>query len=525
MPTEMQTVTTTVDYHVAASDQLRFTNQPAFQLSQGITASGASASSSPHLSISGEVDVVSTSTSFSGNGLRAIEVENTFDRAASVTLDTGATLNVSVSGGIAVGYFGGGSVPPIFDNAGAIFVSADGAAKGVFSNVNLGVLTNRGQITVTSTTSDAVGLANWGGYRGQILNSGAVTVTGHGQVTGVDMGPGGGGQVFHNTGTIIAHDDSPTTTSVGVYWANGPGLDGSSFVNDGTIEADRAVEVNIGYGTAAENLITNNGHMIGAVWLGGGASETLVNNGDITGDIRLIGAGSVYDGRLGTAEGTITASNNGDTTLLGGVGAETMSGGFWNDSIASGGGNDFITGGDGRNTLFGGDGDDSIVGGSSFDQVNGNKGDDTIVGHSTVGDWLLGGQGQDTIDASASAGNNIINGNLGNDTIVGGAGADSLRGGQGDDVIHVGSGNAWITGDLGTNTIYGGQGLDTFRANAGHDIVYGWHAGDHIELASGLTYTISQVSADVHINFSNGGEIDLIGVQQTSLQPGWIASL
>jgi serralysin len=174
------------------------------------------------------------------------------------------------------------------------------------------------------------------------------------------------------------------------------------------------------------------------------------------------------------------------------------------------------------NTLFGGAGNDSIIGGTAFDQVNGNQGDDTIVGRSTVGDWLLGGQGNDSIDASASTGANILNGNLGNDIIFGGSGADSLRGGQGDDVMHAGSGNDWISGDLGNNTIYGGQGADTFHASVGHDIVNGWHAGDHVQVDSGVTYTSAQVNSDVHVLFSNGGEMDLLGVQLSSLQSGWI---
>jgi serralysin len=177
-----------------------------------------------------------------------------------------------------------------------------------------------------------------------------------------------------------------------------------------------------------------------------------------------------------------------------------------------------------NNTLLGGAGNDSIIGGTGFNQVNGNQGDDTIVGHSKVGDWLLGGQGNDSIDASASTGTNIINGNLGNDTLVGGSGADSLRGGQGDDVIHAGSGNDWISGDLGNNTIYGGQGTDIFHAGAGHDTVNGWHAGDQVQVATGVTFTVTQVAADVHIVFSNGGEMDLLNVQQTSLGSNWIVS-
>jgi beta-glucanase (GH16 family) len=167
-------------------------------------------------------------------------------------------------------------------------------------------------------------------------------------------------------------------------------------------------------------------------------------------------------------------------------------------------------------------GNDSIVGGSQFNDINGNQGDDTIVGHSNVGDWLLGGQGQDSIDASASNGANIINGNIGADTLIGGSGADTLRGGQGDDVIHVGSGKAWVSGDLGNNTIYGGSGQDTFHASAGHDVVNGWHDGDLVQVDQGVTWNATQVNGDVHVAFSNGGEMDLVNTQLQSLHSGWI---
>jgi hypothetical protein len=204
--------------------------------------------------------------------------------------------------------------------------------------------------------------------------------------------------------------------------------------------------------------------------------------------------------------GVTLQASAGQTSLVGGAGDDTLSG--WSGSA----------------TLFGGDGNDSISGGLGFNRVNGNKGDDTIIGHSASGDWLLGGQGNDLIDASGSTGNNIINGNLGNDTVTGGAGADVLRGGQGDDVIHAGAGNPWIAGDLGNNTIYGGQGLDTFRAGSGHDLINGWHAGDQVQVASGVTWTTAQVNGAVHITFSSGGEMDLLNTQLSSLQPGWIVS-
>jgi Ca2+-binding RTX toxin-like protein len=192
--------------------------------------------------------------------------------------------------------------------------------------------------------------------------------------------------------------------------------------------------------------------------------------------------------------------------------------------VTGGAGDDTLTGGAGANTLFGGAGNDLITTGAGANRVNGNSGEDTIVGHSTVGDWLLGGQGDDSIDASASTGANIIGGNLGDDTLIGGSGPDTIRGGQGNDVIHAGSGADWISGDLGVNTIYGGQGMDTFHAGAGHDVINGWHTGDRVQVDAGVSFSATQVNADVHVAFSNGGEMDLLNTQASSLQSGWIFS-
>lgn len=243
------------------------------------------------------------------------------------------------------------------------------------------------------------------------------------------------------------------------------------------------------------------------------------------------GSGSAVEALLAGSD-TIVGSDTGnrlfayagDDSIVGGAGADYLNSGTGNNTLMGGAGSDTLdaaTSG-GGNTLFGGDGNDLIRGGTGFDQVNGNVGDDTIISHSLTGDWLLGGQGQDSIDASVTHSNNIINGNLGNDTLLGGSGNDTLRGGQGDDVIHVGSGNAWISGDLGNNTIFGGQGTDTFHAGAGHDVINGWHSGDHVQVDGGVSYVVTQVNADVHIVFLNGGEVDLLNTQQSSLQSGWI---
>jgi phospholipase/lecithinase/hemolysin len=205
----------------------------------------------------------------------------------------------------------------------------------------------------------------------------------------------------------------------------------------------------------------------------------------------------------------------------------------------------------GSNILLGGAGADSIFGGSGLDAINGNTGDDVLVGRSRVGDRLLGGQGNDIVDASESSGRNLINGNLGADTIVGGSAADTLRGGQGDDAIQGHPGADWIIGDLGNDTLRGGQGDDLIQGRAGSDWLSGdlgndtltggggadtFHAsrgvdrvtdfsvaqGDHVQLDPGATYALSQVGPDTVVDLGQGNLMILAGVQLTSLPAGWI---
>jgi Ca2+-binding RTX toxin-like protein len=194
--------------------------------------------------------------------------------------------------------------------------------------------------------------------------------------------------------------------------------------------------------------------------------------------------------------------------------------------VFGGAANDVIQGGSGVQVLRGGDGADTIIGGSGFNQVNGNTGDDSIVGHSASGDWLLGGQGNDVIDATASAGHNILNGHLGADTIHAGAGGDTLRGGQGDDVLVGGAGDDWLSGDMGHDTLTGGTGADTFHvaANNTSTLITDFNVaqGDHLLLDHGSTYTVSQSGANALVTLGSGTVVTLQNVQAASLPAGAI---
>ena len=177
----------------------------------------------------------------------------------------------------------------------------------------------------------------------------------------------------------------------------------------------------------------------------------------------------------------------------------------------------------GTNFLRGGAGSDTITGGAGFNNVNGNVGRDHLIGVSTVGDWLLGGQGADLIDASGSTGHNIVNGNRGLDTITGGSGGDILRGGQADDLITGGAGADWLSGDLGDDTVSGGGGADTFHAGPGLDVIgdFNLAEGDRLLLDPGVTFTLSQSGADTLINFTDG-QTRLVGFTTTEPTDSWI---
>jgi Ca2+-binding RTX toxin-like protein len=207
-----------------------------------------------------------------------------------------------------------------------------------------------------------------------------------------------------------------------------------------------------------------------------------------------------------TSAGSMLQASANATDLEGGAGADTLIGGAMAD------------------VLHGGAGADSIYGGTQYNNVNGNAGDDIIVGRSLIGDWLLGGQGNDSVDASQSSGHNILNGNLGADTLIAGSGADTLHGGQGDDLLTAGPGGDFLAGDLGSNTLIAGAGADTIHAGAGTDVVQGFSQahGDVVLVDPGVQWTATQSGADTVITFTNHGQMTLSGVNLASLSSGWI---
>lgn len=214
----------------------------------------------------------------------------------------------------------------------------------------------------------------------------------------------------------------------------------------------------------------------------------------------------------------------GNDTINGNALDNVLDGGAGFDSIFGGAGNDTIDGGSGTSYLRGEDGNDSIVGGSSFDDIQGNTGNDTERG-GAGDDYVVGGKDNDVLFGDDGA--DLVYGNLGSDTCDGGAGNDIVRGGQDNDSISGGAGDDFMSGDKGSDTVSGGAGADTFHisSDAGTDRVLDFNRaeGDRVHLDPGATYTVAQVGADTVITLaSSSDQMILVGVQMSSLTPGWI---
>jgi len=225
----------------------------------------------------------------------------------------------------------------------------------------------------------------------------------------------------------------------------------------------------------------------------------------------------------GPGSDTITGSAV-DNRLQGGDGNDQIYAGSGNDTINGNVGNDTIQAYSGSNYLRGDEGNDCITGGRGFDDINGNAGNDIIVG-GLGDDWVVGGKDNDYV--FGDDGNDLVYGNLGDDTCIGGNGNDTVRGGQGNDTLTGGAGNDFVSGDRGDDTMSGGAGADIFHssADAGIDRVLDFNRadGDRVQLDPGTPYSVAQVGDDIVITLgSSADKMILVGVQMSSLTPGWI---
>lgn len=294
---------------------------------------------------------------------------------------------------------------------------------------------------------------------------------------------------------------------------------------DGGEGNDQVVETgNVNFTLTNDKLMgigTNRLISIEGATLLGGAGNNIIDTTKFTGPVTLFGG--IGNDRLLGGDGNDTLV--GELGSPGGSGNDILDGGAGNDRVVElsdvnftltddqliGSGTDklisienaALTGGSSDNifdaskfkgsvSLTGNLGNDTLIGGiSNADRVieTGNfnytltnnsltgEGTDRLSGIETAS--LVGGTGNNIIDASKFKGSVILNGGGPVDPFTG---DDRLTGGSSKDLISGGDGNDILSGNEGNDTLNGGDGNDFFRGQAGNDILNGGAGVDRVEV-------------------------------------------
>lgn len=242
-----------------------------------------------------------------------------------------------------------------------------------------------------------------------------------------------------------------------------------------------------------------------------------------------------------------------DNEIDGGAGEDTLWGRGGDDTLRGGGGDDLLRGGTGNDLLIGGAGFDiaAYAGNSSvtvslaliYRQDTGAKGIDKLSGI----EGLIGSDAGDSLSGNSLA--NLLEGRAGRDTLLGGGGEDTLKGGSLADFLHGGDGADTLIGAGGRDTLNGGLGTgrDYSEGGVGADLFvftvlsqtgesearltigdFDASEGDLIDLIGESATNLDQWliteangGADSLVQFTNGTEIYLTGVEATQVEAAW----
>ena len=253
---------------------------------------------------------------------------------------------------------------------------------------------------------------------------------------------------------------------------------------------------------------------------GGSGTDLLIFPGALTGvtvTFTSAGKGTALDGQGGTdtmlanVEGAIgTAFAD---VLKGSTGNDVFYGGLGNDSIDAGSGDDVVTWteGQGNDTIEMGDGGNDtvkVVTGAGNDTITVTSSAANKVTISVNGIWTLNVTHGDVISIDTGAGDDVVTiGNLGTTDVN-------------DIVIHFGDGNDRLNAAATATdiTAYGDAGDDWFVGGSGDDDFDGGAGTDWVDYSS--TPARVKVHLDGHVDEDGrGGYDDLCGIRTSRAAP------
>ncbi len=366
-----------------------------------------------------------------GSAYQYVVVDQSGAAQDSITLAPGQDV---VSGTIGSAFFGGGNDTValgggnnVYQSSGiSAFLQSDyvvaGAGNDTLSEANGGTLDGGAgtNLLIAESTAGSVTFISSGIQ--DTVEAGAtqnvVTLTAAAQ----------GGVVFGGLDTFLTVNDLGTGDSIAGITAIG-------------ITATMAGSSGLLFGGAALNVSV----------LDTGTGDTISGQNAANMNVTLAGSGGVV--ATGASSATVSASGSAAGRIIGGTGSLVFLGGAGTSTVRGGTGTNSIVGGSGGLVVAAIVGTTSVTGGSGVVTLFGGAGSDVTYNSHTTGLLYLAGTGNETLDASGSAGN---------DSLFGGAvsGANILmKAGSGNDTLAVGAGN---------NTMVGGSGQDLFAFFSGN---------------------------------------------------------
>ena len=454
------------------------------------------------------------------------------------------------------------------------------------SNGNLNVNLATGRMTSSDTLEGVdtlVGIEGVYGGNGNDVLTGGNTASGATFTDGkLEIFRGGGGNDTINGGVGMDRADySSSTTGVHVDLGAGRAFNDGVFTSPspsipGVQGQDTLIGIEAIRGSEFDDTLVGTDRGPGTdgyfeFFEGRGGNDLIDGKGGIDRVDYNFATGGI---NVNLADGRAWQDGYGGTDTL--VGIENVRGSNWNDTIRGDAGNNVLEGGAGQDVLQGGAGNDTIDGGVVTDKVNytdgnflsysqdtlgvninlsgitgdGSQGSGTATARSTLAgnsgtdvlrnvNFIVGGQGSDSITGSSASIFEMFEGGLGNDTIDGGAVTDSSNanrvtyasGNSQSVIVDLAAGTATgagigtdklvninqVRGSNSSDTISGSDRADfpeSFEGRGGNDLIDGRGGIDIIR------YDLEGLSSGVNVNLGTGiaaavnGTDTLAGIEQ-----------